>query len=327
MNQLDANQLNALQELVDAIKSGKNFDAEHIMVGRNPVLLQTFFSNLLESLSGQLPNELKAMYVNAASHKFGKTKGPRNENKPFDLWKLSNDPLAFQTALQKHLAELPPQFQLGELNRVQKKCKFNLLDPQGKQLSTKKMHYGFADLYKFLGYPFGPGIARNSMQGQNPFYHPIEYPIPNIYSNNVLSHIKRFSPTQKLIDAKEIFEEMNSQAGGNSWFVGPVDSKVLDESYKKKIERMAELLSDVANRVYSPVTLSHLVSGQERPMKTYQDLNFNRLLWELNQVHLIKPISSDMPTVSGYSMSSSVLDQTRPRTAKKRATKRVAKRK
>lgn len=316
MSDLNPEQLKALQDLVSQIKAGKNI-SDQIMVGGNSVLLSTFFKTLMDNLAGNLPLQLKEMYALGATSNVHKKnlKSKDEEYKQFGLWKLADNPREFQRTLQKHLHELPPQFQLRELNRVQKNCKFSLLDPQGKQLSPKKMHYGYADLYNFLGYPFGPGIVRSSMQGQNPFYNPIEYPVPNIYSNNVLSYIKRFSPTQKLIDAKEIFDEINSKTGGN-WLIGPVDSKVLDESNKKKIERMAELLYDVANRVYSPVTLSHMVYGQERPMKTFEDANFNRMLWELNQVHLIKPISSDMPSVSGISVTDSALEQTRPRARK-----------
>lgn len=321
---LEPEQLKALQGLVDQIKAGKNI-GENVMVGGNNVLLATFFKTMMDRLSGQLPLGLKEMYALGATSKVHKKKlkNKDQEYKQFNLWKLADNPREFQRAVQTHLRELPPQFQLGELNRVQKKCKFSILDPQGKQLSPKKMHYGFADLYNFLGYPFGPGIVRSSMQGQNPFYNPIEYPVPNIYSNNVLSYIKRFSPTQKLMDAKEIFDEINSKTGGN-WMIGPVDSKILDESNKKKIERMALLLHDVANRAYSPVTLSHMVHGQERPMKTFEDANFNRMLWELNQIHLIKPISSDMPSVSGVGITDSALEQTRPRArkvAKRRARK------
>jgi hypothetical protein len=325
MTDLTTDQLIALHNVVEQIKAGRDI-GDNIQVGSDTVLLSTFFKTMMDRLAGQLPLELREKYTAHAKSKIHKQnfKDENKEYKKFNLWELSNTPRDFQKALQEHLAGLPPQFQLSELNRVQKKCKFSLLDPQGKKLSPDKMHYGFADLYNFMGYPFGPGIVRSSMQGQNPFYNPIEHPVPNIYSNNVLSYVKRFSPTQKLIDAKEIFDEINSKTGGN-WMIGPVDSKILDESNKKKIERMAELLHDVVNRVYSPVTLSHMVYGQERPMKTFEDANFNRMLWELNQVHLIKPINSDMPSVSGVNITDSALEQTRGHRKRKVVKRRARK--
>lgn len=339
MSSLTNAQLQALNEFVSNKKK-----ANQIMVGGNPQLLTAFFEKVLSSLSKDiLPHESKAELISSASpveHILSEDKQLKIGKAEYGKW--ADRPNEFRRMIQKHITDLPPQYQLAELNRIQKDCPFGLVDPSqpkggprkqsqggshkqsqggshkqsqggskvltGKRLTPKKMHYGYADLYKFLGFPYSDTPVRSSMQGQNPFYQPLEMPIPDVYANNVLSHIRRFSPGQKLMEAKEIFDDISKKSGGA--FL--VDSKTLDESYYKKVERMAELAHDVANRVYSPVTLSHFVPGQERPMKSYLEndnyRNFNDMLWQLQQVHLIKPISST-PKVTNYQISESALKQ------------------
>lgn len=351
MNSLTDTQMQALSELVAKMKSGS---AQNIQVGGNPpVLLTTFFQQVLNSLSKDiLPHDdkievlknLKQTYPNfTPDPKWDVSDAIKNaldttvKINDEELHKWADRPNEFRRLIQKHITALPPQYQLDELNRIQKSCPFTLVDPsglgksggakgkgKGKRkvsgviLSPKKMHYGYADLYKFLGFPFSDTPIRNSAQGQNPFYQPLELPVPDVYANNVLSHIKRFSPSQKLMEAQEIFNDITKKSGGGKEaFLLKAD--VLDESYYKKIERMAELAHDVANRVYSPVTLSHFVPGQERPMKTYLEndnfKNFNEMLLQLQNVHIIKPIN-DAPNITNYRITESALKQVKGKSKK-----------
>jgi len=311
MNSLSDAQMRALEELVDKMKKGEKYESDYIQVGGQNMLLATFFNQVLASLSKDLPKEHSQKILTDIKRKIPTME--KEELKKMKDYpgvapeKWVHRPNDFRAAMQRHISKLPPQYQLPELNRIQKKAPFSLLDPKGKkQLSAKSTKYGYADLYNFLGFPYSKGIVRSSMQGQNPFYHPLKMPVPDVYGNNVLSHIKRFGPSQKLMEAKDIYKELMSKSGGAPLYL--VNPKILDEGYDTKIKRMAQLTFDVANRVYSPVTLSHFVKGQERPMKQYLDQNFNTMLWELNKVHLIKPISP-APEKTNYSLSDSALDQ------------------
>lgn len=330
MSSLTNAQMQALTELVAEMKKG-GIRNDQIKVGGDPQLLTTFFDKVLSSLSKDiLPHE--------DTHEIIGSKGGKDyiENLDKNLkigaanyGKWADQPNEFRRMIQKHITDLPPQYQLDELNRIQKDCPFGLVDPaqsggskvkSGKRLTPKKMHYGYADLYNFLGFPYSDKPVRSSVQGQNPFYQPLELPVPDVYANNVLAHIRRFSPEQKLMEAKEIYADIMKKSGGA--FL--VDSKTLDESYYKKVERMAELAHDVANRVYSPVTLSHFVAGQERPMKSYLEKdnyrNFNDMLWQLQQVHLIKPINA-APNVTNYRVTESAMKQVKGKPRKRRVVK------
>lgn len=338
--------MQALSELVAQMKTG-GIRSDRIKVGGGePQLLTTFFQKVLSSLSNDvLPHSDTVEEIGSGTGGTPEFIGNRDEKRTIgkvEYGKWADQPNEFRRMIQKHMSEIPPQYQLDELNRIQKDLPFGLVDPSqpaksggskvksGKRLTPKKVHYGYADLYKFLGFPYSDTPVRSSMQGQNPFYQPLELPVPDVYANNVLSHIRRFSPEQKLMAAKEIYDDIVKKSGGAVL----IDSKTLDESYYKKIERMAELAHDVANRVYSPVTLSHFVAGQERPMKSYLEKdnyhNFNDMLWQLQKVHLIKSINP-APNVTNYKISESAMKQVmagrggkqQRRVVKKRA-KRVA---
>lgn len=79
------------------------------------------------------------------------------------VYKPDEPPTNFQIEVQKFIRNLPFEYQLAQLNKIQKDCPFIITDPylrkfdQTSIVGAKPFEYGYADLYRFLGLNIVPG--------------------------------------------------------------------------------------------------------------------------------------------------------------------------
>ena len=164
-----------------------------------------------------------------------------------------------------------PSLSLFYLNELQRKMPFMMADPRPQMFARKPkvVKYGYADLFRFMGHPFGPGMARVK---ENPFYHPISYPIPDPAANRALLSMLDSNSIQKLHKLKEI--------------VGNSRKRVFlpgDSDYAKITGLMHDIMADR----YDPDRILVRMPGQERPMASYRLNNIHRLLTNMMVAHEI----------------------------------------
>lgn len=176
----------------------------------------------------------------------------------------------FQAMAQEFLGGVDnPATSLYYLNEMQKYAPFMVADPRPQPLGPqpKSVKYGYADLFRFMGYPFSEGMARIK---ENPFYHPIRYPIPDPTANDAL--LRMLSKNSLSLRDK---------------------LRTLVESSSKKVFRMddpeakeiAGLIHAILADRYDPDRILLPIPGQERPMANYRLNNIHRQLLNMQVAH------------------------------------------
>jgi hypothetical protein len=296
---------NSSCSLTDDIQCINDIKYELNQAKDNPHLLLQIVSDVREQIKNKNHKNIESMYYKVYTllndlenilHNDGITLTGGNP-----LAKTKKEPVfekdksKYQTAIWSYLKDLTPEYQLEKLNNMQRGCPFMIADPLQRSCGTgpKAIMYGYADLYRFMGFPFTKGLSRVK---DNPFYNPIEYPIPDHKGNIVLNTIYQMNPKTKLRNMKYLLEHINdpnirniysSEYGGPSPRViyGGSKKSKKNVSVKSSMLNVVDVLDEILRNQYDPSRLSRLIDGQERPMEKYFIDNFATTLSNFNKVH------------------------------------------
>lgn len=237
-------------------------------------------------------------------------------------YKRDIQPTQFQLDVQRYVRNLPFEYQLEQLNKIQEDCPFLIVDPMRRQLSTldsagSNIKYGFADLYRFLGLSYVPakvGKVKLSQPkklpsvpaSQNPFYQPVNYnfSIPDTRGNMMLSKLYQFSPHSYYTKIKTIYDKLGSFYGMRGGAKDGIDKKSSDLYIETNMQDMMKLFQHWIERETSPDYLreKYLTMGRsDRPMQNYFNSNFNALLDQMRASHLIYKFDYKPPKDVEYS--------------------------
>lgn len=204
------------------------------------------------------------------------------ERKQIAKPKYASDPARFQALAQHYLGQFNPVSQLIKLQELQAMVPFMLTDPQRKLLNGRSIKYGYGDLWHFLGYPFSNGMLRSP---ENPFYHPIQYPIPDPRANQVFAEIHESSPGKQLKELQKFVKQLGKNKNNKI--------KPGTEPYKLLSGMVFNLLS-----LLDPTFMSLHLPGQERPMLSYSMKNIPRKLGLLTSLHrIVEQVAPGKPMV------------------------------
>lgn len=229
------------------------------------------------------------------------------------MFKQGMSPITFQQGAQQFLRSLPFEYQLEQLNKIQDKCPFLLVDPQTRQLTTLgNVKYGLADLYRFMGLSFVPakiGKVKFSKQKYNPkipakfnpLYQPVDYnySIPDFRGNQILSSIYAQSPSSYYSKLKHFYSNLSNFfniSGGvdNEYKMSGGGKLFIDSSMKDIMELLKYIYKTEADPNY---IYNHMLTygRNDRPMQTYFRNNFDALLNQMAVSHLIYKIKDHHP--------------------------------
>lgn len=223
----------------------------------------------------------------------------------------------YQMMAQQYVRNLPVEYQLEHLNKLQEKCPFLLTDPLLREIGgTGIPTYGFGDLYNFLGLSFGniklakvPSNTKHykaklppPMDPNNPntltenvFYAPVNYnyQIPNANTNMKLWDLYQQNPYSLMNILNNRANQILKMQGGSS-SMSESDRKFYIDVTKDDINK---LLDELIKRETDPYYLTKNVLGSQhdRPMSSYFRNNFDVLLHQLMLSHRIYKINDYKP--------------------------------
>jgi hypothetical protein len=251
------------------------------------------------------------------------------------IWNEQITPQRYQTLALHFIQNLPFQYKLEYLNKLQSKCPFVLVDILRRPLN-QPIQYGLADLYRFLGFntqptvkigkikqkqplyqPLVPPVFKysNGQLGQNPLYSPVNYhyPIPDIQGNMKLQEIFKNNPQFLFSKLKNIYQQITNyqkyiKGGGKSLTNKSHEKLYIKESYND----MLELINHILKRETDPYKLTNYIYSTDSecntpPMATYFRNNFDALLFQLISTNNIYKINSK-PLLTDANLSSKALD-------------------
>lgn len=200
----------------------------------------------------------------------GETDGKKN-TKRVGKPRFSGNAGVFQAMSQKYLGQFSFIDQLDKLVELQQTVPFMLTDPGQKKIKKgTKVKYGYADLFRFQGWPYTRGMAKN---GNNPWYNPIQYPIPDVRGNRVFAKFLDSSPAKQYDEINTLIRAVESKGGV---------FKPNSTEYKTLYGMMFNLAA-----MLDPTFLSKFVPGQERPTEVYAMKDLDRKLAIMLGLHRI----------------------------------------
>jgi len=216
----------------------------------------------------------------------------------------------FQIMAQNFLRNLPFEYQLEKLNEMQKSCPFVLADPNCSS-SSGPLSYGYADLYRFLGLQLGtwgvakvrspkpaytpqvpPGNLAMDIDGSryftnNPFFVPVNYPIPDYHGNQMMLSIYENNPGSLVKKLRAIYDNFVQNKAKLSG--GGASTNADHEKYfvKSNMKDMLTLVHYIMKKEFDPYYLTnYMFSGlNPRPMQTYFRNNLDALLYQMMVGH------------------------------------------
>jgi len=241
---------------------------------------------------------------------------------------------------QRFLRNLPLEYQLDKLNKMQEQCPFILTDPSLRPASSGQINYGFGDLYRFLGLPLSDvKIGRYTpkkplykpklpprfydIKGNlqvNPLFHPVkyQYPIPDNQANELLSKIYMNSPVfmfHKLVELHNKMGKYHSMTGGNpgQGLAIPTNKDHNKFYINANFNDMITLVHHIMKKELDPYYLTHhLLSmdadGNRPPMQSYFRTELDALLFQLLTSNRLYNVNNKKLT-DGLNISSKALDQ------------------
>jgi len=266
------------------------------------------------------------------------------------VYTQNEQPVSFQYQVQKFIRDIPFEYKLNYLNKIQETCPFLIVDPLTGTLAQNNVpvNYGYADLYRFLGLSLIPGM-HNPQQikflkvppskkdyrpkllpdpytnyyafqerplDANPFYHPINYPIPDKSGNEILMKIKMESPSELFNKIKNLHSKIYSMyLGGNTnqpieengIMTGKGNLEGGADKIQTDFEEIFKLFDYLFKKMYDPEFILTDMSGPERPMKKYFKSNFHNLLTQMMIAHGVYNYSNKKPT-DDFEISSASAD-------------------
>lgn len=186
-------------------------------------------------------------------------------------------PYKLQAYIQEAIGSMDtPWQQLEILNSAQKGLPFMLADPQARTVRGKKSKktgapkaivYGYADLFRFLGYPFTSGVARTP---NNPFYKPIKHPVPDVMGNMAFERIFMASPPGLIDRLRQM-----------------IDKKGPSGVFYPRTEEYGFILSviNALTNAGNPLVLASLVPGQQHLARGLSEVE--TLLRDINYIHKV----------------------------------------
>lgn len=244
-------------------------------------------------------------------------------------------PKAFQEMAQRFIRNLPLEYKLERLNKMQKSCPFLLADPLLRPV-TGPINYGLADLYRFMGLPLNNiSIAKFSAKKpvykpklppvyididgnpqKNPLFHPVKYnyPIPDLIGNEALKKIYMNNPSfmfSKLVGLYDQLGRYQKMTGGG--IIAPASKEHNKYYIHGGVNEMIKLIYHLMKKELDPYYLTHTllskdVDGEGPPMKTYFHTELDALLFQLLTSHRIYNIHNKKVTTD-MEISSKALDK------------------
>lgn len=177
-----------------------------------------------------------------------------------------------QLYARKHIQSQSPKYMLKELQRLQDKLDFALVDPLVRPYRTKDPpKYTPLDLYQFLSDHLHDDVNHFRRAGDSPFYQPMVYP-KDASMDQVLASLISESPYQKFIRLYNQYKY----------------AKSAPEVYKERLQYIYDVLTNKNNKA-NPYYLTRFVKGQERPMEEYRNEEFLATLNEFSKKKTQKP--------------------------------------
>lgn len=233
----------------------------------------------------------------------------------------------FQIAAQYFIRNIPLEFKVEYLNKMQKKCPNIIVDPNLRlidPIAKDKLQYGLADVYRFIGLPlnsvkigkykskkqlYRPKVLPkyNDVHGQlqiNPFYAPVEYSysIPDVVGNNAMQQIYVNNPHNIFKKLKNIYYNMMQMKGGGTF--DEVTDTINTFYIKGNIKDMIKLIDHLLKKALDPLYLTNTLHSKtvqdghifKPPMAQYFNDNFNNLMYQLLMSHRLYQIDSKPAT-------------------------------
>jgi hypothetical protein len=341
-----------------------NLVEQHIKMGLSP----TEMVDPLTKKNVNIPTILNIMkdYISKNEHVFIPQRTITGGQPPIipPIYNANTNPSSFQQEVQQFIRNIPFEYKLNYLNKIQETCPFLIVDPLTRTITQNtEMHninYGYADLYRFLGLSYIPGMPgmpgmHNQQQvrllkvpsskqdyrpkllpdpnsskyyafqerplNSNPFYQPVNYPIPDVTGNEYLMKIKLESPAELFKKIKDLHSRVYSMYAGNSNQpmdeTGIMTGKGLGKGLeidggskinKNKIQTETEDLLKLFDYLFKKMTDPNLIfQSGERPMKKYFESNFHNLLTQMLIAHGIYNFEDKKPATD-FEISSASAD-------------------
>lgn len=189
---------------------------------------------------------------------------------------------AFLGKVKEYIGKLPTGLMVEEMNVIQNGTPFSLMN--GQPLSGK-VKYGFADLFRLLGYPYDEGMMHmpvDAVDGKkgNPFYAPLSA-IPNDYMNHFLENVLDKNPMMKMVAINKL-------------------AKRLDKEYKNKpgmgkdakVKEIRAMIKDFVERYRNPYLKFETLRPEDLPISNYRNQNFHKVLLRFNRANQMKTLVS-----------------------------------
>lgn len=223
----------------------------------------------------------------------------------------------FQLLAKNYVAKLPANLQLAELNTLQKGLPFKLAHPSRERMEGS-VKYGYADLYRFLGYPFGEGMAhlpfdKDTKKG-NPFYAPYG-PVPDAQMNDALKKVLEQNPMYKLAAMLKMAKSLNREYSGNEKGMNQ-DDRV--KSLKKQLINFLEMYGN-------PLRKKIPILPEDLPIASYRHKNFNHMLRQFMNAQQMKDILKVVKKLEKINGEDSDDAERRKARKKKEASKKKSK--
>jgi len=243
----------------------------------------------------------------------------------------------FQVATQHFIRNVPLEFKVEYLNKIQKQCPNIIVDPHLRVAEPNvlsQLQYGLADVYRFMGLPlenvtiskfkskkplYRPKVmpAYTDVHGQlktNPFYAPVSYtyPIPDVIGNNAMGQIMVNNPQSLFQQLRKLYYGMLQMKGGGNF--DQVKDTMEKFYIKGNIKDMLSLIDHMLKKELDPLYLTNTLLSKSvntldptdimtPPMNTYFKDNMSSLMYQLLMAHRLyqidaKPATNDLEITS-----------------------------
>lgn len=258
------------------LQSGPENKISSIFQVVNPLTGKIFTVEEINNAIGEKVQELQKMvdgFKEESNNKLEKDDYPR-----LPAWNDTKmEKAEFAELVRQHVRALHPSKKLLVLNLVQRKTPFMLMNPAQRFTGAD---YGYADLLRFLCAPVKSGeVAHFIKNGDNPFYQPIRYSMPDKEGNQQLAMLMlntRQFYIHKLVELMELNKQF--QGGRHSL-----------ETQMNLIDKMVHILKEVYLFRMNPLALSQIDNNQKRPMSTYRKDHYLDLLMMLTTKKRAQP--------------------------------------
>lgn len=246
------------------------------------------------------------------------------------IFKPSMKPNIYQMLVLKYIKQLPFRHQLPQLNMLQQKAPFLLVDPFLRKMISP-IQYGYADLYRFLG--LGLAHSKNYVKSRyppdriptlipdpknneylikekrpldtNPLYTPVSYAytIPDAFGNGRFMDLMKLSPINVYAKLSDMYKTAsNYYIDKKGAFSGGSKKEKGDKYISATYKDMLELIKYLIEREYDPEYIMKYMLKEKRPMFNYMNNNLDVLLYQMLLSHKVytfkEPSKNDRVKIS-----------------------------